>query len=244
MNENEFNEIDLREILHLLRFRWWIIFLSFLICVLISGYISFYYLQPVYKAETSLFVGKEDNNIAGIDLTQLRMNNELVIDYREIIKSRLVSEEVMDELGLKMKLSSFQNNVEVTTIRDSRLFKISFMSTNPQQATDIANELARVLIEKAEEIIEIENVKVIDTAIIPENPIKPDKKLNLAIAGVLGIMLGAFIVFALEYLDHTIKNDKDVERYLGLEIIGEIPKFEGERRNVGNGKRKTKRRKH
>ncbi len=45
----------------------------------------------------------------------------------------------------------------------------------------------------------------------------------MAIAGVLGLMLGMFLVFLLEYLDNTIKTPEDVERYLGLPVIGTIP---------------------
>ncbi len=48
--------------------------------------------------------------------------------------------------------------------------------------------------------------------------------LNIAIAGVLGLMFGIFLVFLLEYLDNTIKTPKDVEKYLQLSVIGAIPK--------------------
>lgn len=60
--------------------------------------------------------------------------------------------------------------------------------------------------------------------------------MNLAIAAVLGVMLAVGLIFLMEYLDSTIKNKKDVARYLGINVIGEIPEFTGEERgsNVGN----------
>ncbi len=239
---NELQEIDLRDILHILKIRWWIIVAFFIIATTVSGFVSVKMIAPVYKAESSLFVGKEKSNIGSIDIGELTLNQKLVTDYREIILSRLVSKEVIDELNLDMDVSTFQSRVSVTTVKDSRLFKIGFESTDPKIATDVANSLARVIIQKAEEIIEVKNVKVIDVAELPEYPIKPNKKLNVAIAGVLGIMLGVFLIFAIEYLDHTIKDKRDVERYLGLNIIGEIPIFEGERRGQQNGNFKKKKR--
>lgn len=48
----------------------------------------------------------------------------------------------------------------------------------------------------------------------------------MAIAGVLGVMLGVFIAFIVEYLDNTIKTPEDVEKYLGLPVLGAIPKMD------------------
>ena len=47
--------------------------------------------------------------------------------------------------------------------------------------------------------------------------------MNIAIAGVLGIMLGIGLVFLVEYLDNTIKTPEDIERYVGLPVLGIIP---------------------
>nr|WP_276537088.1 GNVR domain-containing protein [Anaerosalibacter massiliensis] len=80
--------------------------------------------------------------------------------------------------------------------------------------------------EKVKEIMKVENIQVIDRAQEPEEPIKPRPKLNMAIAGVLGLMISIFLVFILEYLDNTIKTPDDVEYHLGLPIIGTIPKMD------------------
>lgn len=66
-------------------------------------------------------------------------------------------------------------------------------------------------------------VKIMDTAVVPEHPSKPNKKLNVAIAFFLGLMVSAGIVFLIEYMDNTIKTENDVEKYIGLPVIGMIP---------------------
>ena len=100
--------------------------------------------------------------------------------------------------------------------------------------------MSQVIIIKAAEIVDVENVKVVDDAEVPTSPIKPNKKMNIAIAGVIGLMVGIGIIIAAEYFDNTIKNAEDVQKYLGLSILGEIPAFEGERRQGQNGSRKRK----
>ena len=127
--EQQEQELDLREIIHILTVRWWIIAIFTALSIIITGFVTFTMIDPVYKAETSLFVGKESDKIASLDLGEFNLNKSLVSDYRQLILSRLVSQEVIDELGLDMTVSTFQKKVEVTTIEDSRLFKISFEST-------------------------------------------------------------------------------------------------------------------
>jgi capsular polysaccharide biosynthesis protein len=74
----------------------------------------------------------------------------------------------------------------------------------------------------------------VDPAVVPHNPIKPRVKLNIAIGGVLGLFVGVGLAFLLEFVDNTIKTKEDVERVLGLPVIGQIPEFES------NGKSKIR----
>ena len=69
------------------------------------------------------------------------------------------------------------------------------------------------------------NIQTMDKALVPQNPVSPNKKLNIAIALFLGLMVSVGIVFLLEYLDNTIKTENDVEKYLHLPILGIIPKI-------------------
>lgn len=232
MNEEQVNyeEIDIREILHTLKTGWWIIVL-FLILALSATFASFQILEPIYKAESTLFVGKESGSqIAGIDLGQFSLEQKLVADYREIVRSRLVASEVLDALKMDMSVEAFQKRVNVTTISDSRLFKISFESNSPVLARDVTNKISEVIILKAQDIMDVKSIQVIDRAELPEIPIKPNKIMNISIAGVLGLMIGIFVVLLMQFLNQTIKSPKDVEQYLHLNTLGEIPVFKGEKR--------------
>jgi succinoglycan biosynthesis transport protein ExoP len=66
-------------------------------------------------------------------------------------------------------------------------------------------------------------VTIMSEASIPTSPIKPNKKLNMAIAMVLGLMVFTGLAFLLEYLDNTIKTPDDVAAHLDLPVLGVIP---------------------
>lgn len=80
---------------------------------------------------------------------------------------------------------------------------------------------------------------VVDEASIPRSPVKPNKRTNVAVAGLLGLMLGVGLILLLEFVDHTFKKPDEVERYLNLNVVGTIPKFKGGKR--GKSKAKNRR---
>ncbi|MDW7675418.1 MAG: GNVR domain-containing protein, partial [Bacillota bacterium] len=69
------------------------------------------------------------------------------------------------------------------------------------------------------------SILVVQPAMEPTSPIKPNKKLNLTIAFVLALMVGVFLAFVLEFFDNNIKNADDVRKHLDLPVMGSIPRM-------------------
>lgn len=74
--------------------------------------------------------------------------------------------------------------------------------------------------------LETNNIRIVEDALVPNVPVRPRPLLNIALALVVGVMLGAGLAFFLEYFDNTIKTPEEVERYLGLTTLGVVPLFE------------------
>ena len=94
----------------------------------------------------------------------------------------------------------------------------------------VAENIYLVLMERREELriqeaMQTSDLVVIDPAIVNEKPVKPQKVLNMAIAAVLAGMLAVFIIFLQEYLNTTVKEEKDIERLTGLTVLGVIPDY-------------------
>jgi polysaccharide biosynthesis transport protein len=73
--------------------------------------------------------------------------------------------------------------------------------------------------------LETNNVSVIEDAHVPRTPVRPRKSVNLAISVLVGLVVGVSVALTIEYFDTTVKTPDDVERYLGLPVIGIVPLF-------------------
>lgn len=222
--------IDLREYFAIIKKRFWIIALITVVAMVVSGVISFFMLSPVYESKSTLIVNTEKNEETQmITGDQFTVTQKLAVTYGEIIKSRAVLESVISNLKLDSEYEDLVEKITVSPVKDTQIISISVQDTNPKKARDIANEIPKVFEKEVKRITKANDIQVIDKAILPENPIKPNKMMNVAIAAVLGMMIGLFVVFVLEYLDNKIKTPQDVEKHLDLPILGVIPNEKIER---------------
>lgn len=219
-------EIDLRSLFRIMITRWWIVLICTVVCTSVSIIVSFFVLQPVYQSSTTLYIGKKVDVKTDIAYNDVLLGTQLVKDYREIAKSRLISSQVIKNLGINQySPDEFSNKIEVNLKNDTRVIQITAEDGDPIIAQKIANSVAEVFKQKVVEIMQVENVQTIDVAEVPQHPVKPNKKMNVAIAFVLGFMLGAGIIFLIEYLDTTVKTPEDVKKITQLPVIGIIPVF-------------------
>lgn len=219
--------IDLREYFFILKKKLWIIVTSALVCGLISGLVSFFALTPIYQANTSLIVNKEvGNKVTEMTTTDdLNYVQKLAITYGEIIKSRAVITPTIEKLDLNMTYEELASAVSVTNVSDTQIIKISVQHENPKVAMKICNTIPSIFSEEVQRIVKASGVEVIDKAILPTNPIKPNKIMNVLIAIVLGAMVSVFIIFLIEALNTKIKEPKDIEEKLGIPVFGVVPKY-------------------
>ncbi|NSW91336.1 MAG: lipopolysaccharide biosynthesis protein [Firmicutes bacterium] len=219
--------MELKEYLNIIVKRIWLIVLLPVIAAMVSAYVSFYVMEPVYEANTTLYIiNKSNGSELTIAYNDLLVGQQLVKDYKEIVKSRRITNEVIEELDLKNYTSSkLAEKINVSAKNDTRLIEIKVQDNNPQLATDIANKVAEVFTREVVKLMKVENINVVDTAQLPESPVKPRPMMNIAVAFIVGLLVAVGIAFIIEYLDDTIKTTDDVEKYLGLTVLGTIPEF-------------------
>lgn len=216
--------IDLREYLTIIKKKAWIIAAITAVTTFVSAFLSFFVLSPVYEAKTTLIVNTDQKNDDTITGDEFSVTQRLAVTYGEIIKSRTVLEPVIEKLGLDISYDDLSKMVTVSPVKDTQIINISVQDTNPLKAKDIANSIPEVFTKEVKRITKANSVEVIDKAVEPLSPIKPNKLMNVLIAFVLGIMIGLFVVFLIEYMDNKMKTPQDVEKHLDLPILGVIPK--------------------
>ena len=219
--------IDLREYFFILKKKAWIIALSAVICGLISGLVSFYLIDPVYETQTTLIVNKETSEESTQMTTSDDLNfvQKLALTYGEIIKSNTVITSTIKELGLDLTYDELIDSISVTNVTNTQIIKISVQNTNPYLATTICNTIPKIFEKEVQRIVKASGIEVIDKAVVPTSPVKPNKMMNILVAVVLGIMVSVFFIFLKEALNTTIKEPKDIEEKLGIPVFGVVPKY-------------------
>jgi capsular polysaccharide biosynthesis protein len=238
-------EIELREVFHILWKRRMMILIITLLATLISALLSFFVIKPKYEATTTLLVNKKQSNIpVTAEYNEILANQALVKTYNEIIKSRSVTEAVIEKLHLDMTVDDLDNDIKVNAVNQSQVFSVTVTYKDPHMAVMIANSIADTFKEKVVSLMQVENVQTVDRAIEqnPPVPVSPKKALNITIAFVLGIMVSVGLAFLLEYLDNTIKTEEDVQRVLDLPVLGSIALIEqdGKRKRVKRSQQSEK----
>jgi uncharacterized protein involved in exopolysaccharide biosynthesis len=174
------------------------------------------------------------NTIAAVFVDKsIIMNRSKASEVKKFIEEQLLEKE--KELTEEEDKLQYEKRLEELPDKELRLARL-------ERAVRVSENIYLLLLEKYQEarineVMEFGDIRIIDKALAPDEPIKPNKKLNLVIGGILGLMLGVMMVFFLEYMDNTIKNTEDVERILNLPILGVIPKDTPE-------KKKKRKRKH
>ena len=217
--------ISLQDIFKTLKKRAALIISFTVIAGIIAAIISFYVLTPIYQATTQVLVNQKKEDIAQqVTSADIQSDLQLINTYNEIIKSPAILSIVAENLALPLTPGQLASKITVTNANNSQVLNVSVQDENYNVAVDIANQVVEVFREEVPELMNVNNVNVLSPAVYLENPspIKPNKMLNVAIALVIGLMVGVGIAFLLEYLDTTVKTEQDVEEIIGLPIIGII----------------------
>lgn len=245
-NEREANmqeSIDLKEYLNIFRKRGWIIILLVIAAVTVSGIINFFMITPVYQAELTFMVNFNPNENAQVTKEDMEYGQNLVEKYKPIVKSRKVTGKIKNNLNLNMSLGDIGNAIEISSI-SGPVMKITVQSTNPEIAKDIANEVPEVFGKELKRIAKVDGIEVIDDAIKPTSPISPNKISNMMKAAIIAIVIAIFIIFLLEYLDNKVKTVEDIEKTIGVTVLGIISEFENTQNKKSFGIKKNKNKKN
>ncbi|WP_454870782.1 YveK family protein [Priestia megaterium] len=216
--------ISLRELFQVLRKRLWLIVLITIIAATVSAVISFFVLTPVYESKTQILVNQAKSDEQLYNPQTVQTNVQLINTYNDIIKSPAILDKVIKELKLDGTAQTLSGQIQVTNAQDSQVAQIVVQDTSAKRATEIANTTASVFKKEVPKIMNVDNVSVLSKATLGESasPVKPQPLMNIAIAVVVGLMVGIGLSFLLEYLDNTLKTEQDIENLLELPVMGVI----------------------
>ena len=219
-------EINLKEVYSYFKSRLLWMILAIVVIVIIGNIYTILTRVPMYQSNTTIvLVGESKKEYSQTDS---QLNQNLIGTYSEIITSRKVLQQVIDNLKLKMTVDELSKNITTSSVEDTEIIRITVNNEKKKMAAEIANEVADVFSDEIQDIYNLENVAIIDKAEEADAPYNINYLKDNVIYLVISLVLSFGVVFVMYYFDTSIKSSEVVEEKLGLTVIGIVPKEERE----------------
>jgi len=217
------DEIDLRELFSILMDKLkWILF-SGAVCAAAAFFVTAVLIVPEYESGTSVYILSKENQDK-MSYNDLQASTMLAEDCTALVKSRAVAEEVIRKLSLDINEEELIQMISVSNESSSgRVIVIKVTHTDPAMAQRIADTVRETASGRFVETMDLKAVNVVDQANYPEEASNIKYKRNVAVGFAAGIFASAGIFIAVFLLSSKIRTQDDIEKYLGLSVLGVIP---------------------
>ncbi|WP_333892668.1 polysaccharide biosynthesis tyrosine autokinase [Mycolicibacterium gadium] len=227
--------MTVQEFAKILRARWKLICGTIAVVVLAAVGYSLLAI-PQYQASVRLFVSTPSDGTNTQTYDGGLFAERRVLSYTELLTGDIAAQRTIDKLGLDMTPAQLQEKVEAVVPAETVLIDVTVTDSSPTRARDIANALADEFVVMAArletpELGQPPNARVVvqQRAELPSSPVNSKTKRILAIAAVMGALLGVVLAVIRDRMDDSVKSSDALERATGVGLLADIP-FDGQRR--------------
>ena len=202
--------------------------------------------QTIFTVADSALIQKLKSELSALEIERSKLLKTYKEQHPEILKIDAQIRQTREKLDAEFQnmLRAVQTEYMVAKAREETLLgnvnslKREGQDLNEKEIQAVAlqreaesnQQLYEAVLKRFKETgvaggLETNNVRVVEEATAPTVPVRPRKLWNLALAMVAGLVVGLGLALGIEYFDTSIKTPDDVERYLGLPVIGIVPVF-------------------
>lgn len=228
-------EVSISELFAVLVSKFWLLILAGLVAAVGAYFYTSEFIVPTYKSTARVYILNRQSSLS-TSINDLNSAETLKDDFKLLIKSNEVCRQVLkyvgeDPSGYKPLLGqvSLDNN-------STRFVDISVTDKDPVRAKLLVDAFAKVSRKKAIEIMGVEDITIEELGEIPTSPSSPNMSGNIRMAAIIGVVLAAGIILLFHILNDTIQTEEDVEKALGISVLGSIPDISMLRRHKSNKK--------
>ena len=214
-------EIDLKELFFELLNNWVMIGISTILVAAIAFCISAFIMVPQYESTSELYVLSKSTSITS--LADIQMGTNLTNDYIVVVKGRPVVEQVIANLELDETYGSLKERIAINNPSNSRILQITVTDEDPYRAKAIADEIANVGSAFIAEKMQHDAPTILQYGYADGEPVSPNKMMNTILGAAIGAFLAMAIVIISYLMNDTIMSVDDIERKLGLNVLGTLP---------------------
>lgn len=226
LRDNDEMEIDLIQLLLALKQRIWAILAAAVICGAIAGAYTKLVMTPQYRSTAMVYILSKETTLTS--LADLQIGSQLTKDYKVIVTSRPVLEDVIQQMNLSLNYNQLKNKITIDNPTDTRILSITVEDPDPLLAKELVDAVAQTSSEYIGDIMEMVPPKTIEQGAVATHQSSPSTQKNVMMGALIGIVLVCGLVTLEFILNDTIKTEEDVERYLGISVLASVPKREDE----------------
>ena len=223
----EVTGIDLWQVLTALWRKAVLIVLVAAMCAAAAFGITSSAVAPTYESSVMLYVNNQNVSVKdvvnSITDSDISVSRALVETYIVILNARQVLEEVIATAGSDRTVEELREMIAAAPVNKTEIFKVTVTSTDPKEATTLANAIAACLPARIAAIIDGTSAKVVDYAVIPSRPSSPSKMTNAFLAGILGLVVTVLLLLLREFRDTTIRSVEELTRQYRYPVLASVP---------------------
>lgn len=221
--------MDLKDVLQAVRSGWWLIAGAVLLVLAAAGAVT-YATTPLYASSTQLFVSTASSDATSSAAYQGNLfSQQRVTSYAQLLTGEQLGALVVEDLGLSLSPAEVAGKVTAAPLPETVILDVTVTDTSARRAQQIAESLGRQF---ATQVTELETpegstastvkVTTVQAADLNASPVSPNVSRNLALAAVLGLLLGLGVAVLRSRLDNTVKTPEDVRAMSGTGVIGTV----------------------
>jgi capsular polysaccharide biosynthesis protein len=225
VNEED-EEIDLFELYIEIKRRLWMLIVAAVLCGSLGYLVSRFVLTPTYTSTSMIYVMTKETTLTS--LADLQIGSQLTADYKVLVTSRTVLEDVIKKLSLQMDYVDLRRKISLENPQNTRILNISVLDTDPQRAKQLTDTVADCASAYIADIMEQDPPKIIEYGEIPLRKTGPKTSRNALMAAFLGVALVCCGIVISTITNDAIKTEDDIEKYFGVPVLASIPEIDPE----------------
>ena len=236
MRQEAEDTIDLVEVFYLFWGHLWQIILCLILGAAVAFSYTYFLVTPLYQATAKIYIVSASNDSV-VNLSDLQIGASLTADYQELLLSRPLLQDVINNLSLNMDYNTLESMISITNTTDTRILKILVTSPDPQESADIANELVN------QAGIYLPNIMETDAPnlVAPASKSSPSYSKNTMLGGLAGAVLCCAVLLVRFLMNDTFVTPDDIAKYFGVQPLATIP--EGDLGGFNSAGRKREKKK-
>lgn len=209
---------------YLLKRRFVILAVAALIAIATFS-VSYFFITPTYESQSMIYItsGQGGGNVVQNMLSSLQAGNALTADYKTLATSKPVLEQVIKDLDLDLTYEQLKAKVETENPDNTRILSLKVRDKDPKTAKKIVDKLTEIERNKIADVMNATAPNVMQWGDIQSDPVSPSPLRRAFNMGVLTVIALSLYFSAKFILYDTVNTSEDIESYLGLQTLAEIP---------------------